>query len=30
MNQCVWRIHDDILKVWNFNDPEKVNMLSDS
>jgi len=24
MNQCVWRIHDDILKVWNFNDPEKL------
>jgi len=24
LNQCVWRIHDDILKVWNFNDPNKV------
>lgn len=24
LNQCVWRIHDDIIKVWNFNDPRKV------
>ena len=21
---CVWRIHNDILKIWNFNDPLKV------
>ena len=21
---CVHRIHDDVLKVWNFNDPTKV------
>jgi len=24
LEQCVRRIHDDILKVWNFNDPEKL------
>ena len=21
---CIHRIHDDVLKVWNFNDPTKV------
>jgi len=24
MVECIWRIHDDILKVWNFNDPGKL------
>ncbi|KAF8804132.1 hypothetical protein BYT27DRAFT_7108160, partial [Phlegmacium glaucopus] len=24
--ECLWRIHDDILKIWNFNDPQ--NLLS--
>ena len=23
---CIARIHDDVLKVWNFNDPSKVNL----
>jgi len=22
--ECINRIHDDVLKVWNFNDPTKV------
>jgi hypothetical protein len=22
--ECVWRIHNDILKIWNFNDPLKL------
>lgn len=26
MNKCVWRIHDDIIKVWNFNDPHNVGL----
>ncbi|PPQ76599.1 hypothetical protein CVT26_012853 [Gymnopilus dilepis] len=24
LKNCVWRIHDDILRVWNLNDPEKI------
>jgi len=24
--QCIARIHDDIIKVWNFNDPLKVSV----
>ena len=23
---CIGRIHDDVLKIWNFNDPSKVSM----
>ena len=26
--ECVWRIHNDILKIWNFNDPLKVSRSS--
>lgn len=25
--ECMWRIYDDILKVWNFDDPLKVCMV---
>ena len=24
LERCIWRIHDDIVKIWGFNDPEKV------
>ena len=23
---CIARIHDDVLKIWNFNDPYKVSV----
>ena len=26
--ECIRRIHEDILKVWNFNDPDKVISMS--
>ena len=26
MVDCIARIHDDILKIWNFNDPLKVSL----
>jgi len=22
--KCVWWIHDDLVKIWNFDDPGKV------
>ena len=25
--ECINRIHDDVLKVWNFNDPTKVSFI---
>ncbi|PPQ73875.1 hypothetical protein CVT26_011738 [Gymnopilus dilepis] len=29
MHQCVLRLHDDILRVWNFYDPEKARTLKE-
>ena len=25
---CIGRIHDDVLKIWNFNDPSKVSVYN--
>ena len=26
MVDCIGRIHDDVLKIWNFNDPRRVSL----
>ena len=28
MVDCIGRIHDDVLKIWNFNDPSKVSVYN--